>query len=114
MKGYHKSTEPHRESGKIYCDANNILLRHSPPHLLIKNDHILFSTLGVVDVVSFFSVFLIKLMMRVYKTVSLLQQIDENVHSQLREKNADRLQQLQHGYVERVFVCLFSGSVPLC
>ena len=61
MKGYHKSTEPHKESGKIYCDANNILLKHPSPHLLIKNDHILFSTLGVVDVVSFFSVFLIKL-----------------------------------------------------
>ena len=53
-------------------------------------------------------------MMRVYKTVSLLQRIDEYVHSQLREKNADRLQQLQHGYIECVFVCLFSGSVPLC
>ena len=54
-----------------------------------------------------------KHMMSVYKTVSLLQQIDEYIHSQLREKNADRLQQLQHGYVECVFVCLFSGSVPL-
>ena len=27
----HKSTEPHRESGKIYCDANNILLKPPPP-----------------------------------------------------------------------------------
>ena len=48
-----------------------------------------------------------KHMMRVYKTVSLLQRIDEYVHSQLREKNADRLQQLQHGYVECVFVFVF-------
>ena len=55
-----------------------------------------------------------KHMMRVYKTVSLLQRIDEYVHSQLREKNADRSQQLQDGYVECVFVFLFSGSVPLC
>ena len=46
-------------------------------------------------------------MMRVYKTVSLLQRIDEHVHSQLREKNADRLQQLQRGYVECVFVFVF-------
>ena len=46
-------------------------------------------------------------MMRVNKTVSLLQRIDEHVHSQLREKNADRLQQLQHGYVECVFVFVF-------
>ena len=46
-----------------------------------------------------------KHMMRVYKTVSLLQRIDEYVHSQLREKNADRLQQLQHGYI--VCFCLF-------
>ena len=53
--------------------------------------------------------FLIKLKktLRFYKDLLLLQRIDENVHSQLREKNADRLQRLQRGYVECVFVCLF-------
>ena len=60
MKGYHKSTEPHRESGKIYCDANNILLKHPPPPLDKEWSHPFFN-LSVVDVVSFFSVFLIKL-----------------------------------------------------
>ena len=51
--------------------------------------------------------FLIKLKktLRFYKDLLLLQRIDENVHSQLREKNADRLQRLQRGYVECVFVC---------
>ena len=53
--------------------------------------------------------FLIKLKknLRFYKDLLLLQRIDENVHSQLREKNADRLQRLQRGYVGCVFVCLF-------
>ena len=53
--------------------------------------------------------FLVKLKktLRFYKDLLLLQRIDENVHSQLREKNADRLQRLQRGYVECVFVCLF-------
>ena len=53
-------------------------------------------------------------MMRFYKTVTLLQRLDEHVRSQLREKNADRLQQLQHGYVEFFLFVWFFGSVPLC
>ena len=41
MKGDHKITEPHRESGKIYCDTNDILCK-PPPLPLINYDQSLF------------------------------------------------------------------------
>ena len=53
----------------------------------------------------------LKKTLRFYKDLLLLQRIDENVHSQLRDKNADRLQRLQRGYVECVlFVCFENSS----
>ena len=89
------------ELGKIYRDTNDIL-RKPPP--LDKLWSVPFSTLVEVNVGFSRQT---KKTLRFYKDLLLLQRIDENVHSQLREKNADRLQRLQRGYVECVFVCLF-------
>ena len=88
--------------GKIYRDTNDILRKPPPP--LDKLWSVPFSTLVVVNVGFSHQT---KKILRFYKDLLLLQRIDENVHSQLREKNADRLQRLQRGYVECVFVCLF-------